>query len=60
MHAEKGNGSCGIIACRKLIHEVVAATSGEKLCAVVEAGGVRGIHDLRRGVWRGIVCGVWF
>ena len=38
--ADKGDGGCGIVVDRKLVHEVVPAARGEKLCAVVEAGGI--------------------
>lgn len=40
----------GVIVGGKLVDEVVATTGGEKFCAVVEASGVRRIHDLRESL----------
>ncbi len=47
MDAYDGLGGFGVIVGGKLVDKVVAATGGEELCAVVEAGWVRRIHDLR-------------
>ena len=50
MNAHHCLGGGGVIVGGELVDEVVAAPGGEELGAVVEAGRVCGIHDLRRSV----------
>ena len=46
MDANKSSRGSGVIVRRELIDEVISATSREQFGAVIEAGGICGIHGL--------------
>ena len=51
MNAHKSDGAGRVVVGGKLVNKMIPPACREKLGAVVEAGGICGVHDMWRGQW---------